>query len=592
MAADGAGLKTFSAKVDRADTSGLGVSSVKLGDAIDLDRLDIRLNGGLLESILVDGLDVRAVLTDGGVALPGLFRKKPARTDASPFPAIPFVTSDFAVRVKNSRISLAPLNAAGERKPKLDFPFDLTAKLGGDSAEFALDSVDSSFASGGNAFSAGKISFSGRADGCGKNADIALSAEIIAASAKLGPLNISRVALNAPLFLVSRPKTGLELAAPPADAKPGRFFIGAVRFKRRRVASADIAIRQNAKGAVVLSGTIVGPSPEFKFPMSAEITTGKNIPSGRIAATAELKFDTAGASVNLGKADKSLKGYHFTGSAVVKAKFERKDGANDLQASAVVSAKKITADNGLSVEDAKLELKIGGEKVAGSAGFPKGVLSFGRASFGNFKIDSGNVLFQLEPKNTLFVEHAKFAACGGYVESDAFRISADYAKQFDATFHCSKMNVADVLNALNIGHASGVGAVSGRIPLKIEKRLVTIDKGFLDSAPGEGGNIKLVDFMGPMAFVAGYAQLDIVREALKNFDYDWLRIAIQSNAATDTLLVKLMMSGAPAKDLPFEFDEKKGGFHLSKDPNKTAHFQKMTFEINFILPGHIVKLPK
>ena len=590
-AAREAGFKTFSATVERADAGGLEVADVKLGDAIDLDHLDIRLSEGLLDSIQLDGLDIRAVLTDGGVALPGLFREKKTRTRTPLIPAIPFLTGDFSVRARDSRISLAPLNAAGQRRPKLDFPFDFKASLEPGAAKFELDSMNPSFSSGENAFSAGKISIAGKAVDNGGNASASISAEVMAASAALGPIRIANCAFGSPLFLRFRSKGGIALSAPPDGAKPGRLVVGSIAFKGRRMASADIAIRQDQKGAVLLDGVVDGPSRRFRFPVSAKITA-PNLLAGEISATANINFDTGGTDVDLGGLDKAAKGFRFNGSITATAKFNRKNGLNALQASASVNAEKISANNGLGVENVKLDLKLGGEKVAGTAGFPKGVLSFGRLVFGKITVDSGSVVFQIEPNNVLFVERAKFAVCGGHMESDAFRVSADYAKKFDITFYCSKMNVAEVLNALNIGHASGVGAVSGRIPVKIDKRLVSIDDGFLNSAPGEGGNIKLIDFMGPMAFVAGYAQLDIVREALKDFNYDWLRISLKSFPKTDSLIVKLTMSGAPAHDLPFGFDEKKGGFHLTSDPNTSAHFQKMTFEINFILPGHLAKLPK
>jgi hypothetical protein len=590
FAAEKAGIERFSAKVDRADAGALDMSSISIGNAITLKHLEFRLSGGAAKSLSLKGFDLRALAGPSGIALPGIFKPSP-NTSNSTLPIPWFVDSNFSFTVENSKISVAP--EPGSDALSLEFPFDLTAKLKDGSARFALSSKKTTLHTSSAALSAETISISGTASPRKNNLGIRVSAETAELNAKIGPLKISGIKFKIPLSLALGANNELATATPTTESPEGSFALKSLSVRGRELASAKLTVTQKKEdGTILIQGDILGPTPNFKFPLHAEIAS-TNLLGGAFSATANLKFNTSGTEMDLGKADPALKGFRFNGSATLRANVSRKNGKTKTTIAATISAKKISnTSKALNVENASLDIQAGNAEIAGFNGFPKGKLAFGNLTFGNVKIESGEIDFQIEPENVVFVERAKFAACGGHVESDAFRVSSEYAKAFDITLHCSKMNVADVLNVLKIGHADGKGAVSGRIPLKIENRRVHIDDGFLDSAPGEGGNIRLTDFMGPMAFVTEYAQLDIIREALKNFDYDWMRIAIKSIPVTDTLLVKLTMSGAPATDLPFEFDEKKGGFHLTKDPGKTAHFQKITFEITFILPGKLVKLPK
>ncbi len=419
------------------------------------------------------------------------------------------------------------------------------------------------------------------------------SAQLSNGAFHTGKLRFSGLKLDVPARLALDNDQRLALATLPndADCPQGTIEVGKVSWGKRFLLATKMTTRQAPSGSLDFNGVIRTRAPWLTPGVHAEIASiGKGLLAGDILLNLDASFYTKDETVDLGDIAAALKGLKFNGSGKLHLESERRAGTLKYNLAIMAKATEIAdSKTGANVSGVVLDMKAGGADLAGFSGYPKGKLRFGTIKIQNTRIDSGEVDFQIEPGAVLFVERAKFAFCGGYVESDAFRASQNSLKQFDVTLYCSKLRLADVLNALGIGKASGIGAVSGRIPLKIHNRRITVENGFLDSAPGEGGNIKLTDFAGPMAVVASQAQLELVSEALKDFNYDWLRISLKSDNSADTMLVKLMMSGAPADKLPFEFDAGGGGFRKTSDPDKTAHFQKMTLEITFIMPGKLLK---
>ena len=68
--------------------------------------------------------------------------------------------------------------------------------------------------------------------------------------------------------------------------------------------------------------------------------------------------------------------------------------------------------------------------------------------------------------------------------------------------------------------------------------------------------------------------------ALKDFSYDWVRFAINSDPEKDAAAIKMEMFGRPASPMPFSYDNG-AVVHVEGAPGMLYPIQ---FTINFTLP--------
>ncbi|MCK5843785.1 MAG: YdbH domain-containing protein, partial [Victivallales bacterium] len=238
---------------------------------------------------------------------------------------------------------------------------------------------------------------------------------------------------------------------------------------------------------------------------------------------------------------------------------------------------------GLSIGKIGLNFKMADCLAVRSA--PSNKLVFENLKAGDFLVDKGTVLFQMESAKSVLIESVVLEWCGGNVDVNAFRVLLDHPENVRATLYCDRLNVAKLLNQVNIANARGGGNVSGRVPLRYSDGKIMVNDGFLYSTPGVGGHLELTDFMGPLASLPSTVQLDITREALKDFDYEWIKLDLNSKG--DDLLLKLSLKGAPSRRLPFTYDKKTGGLRRSRTAAEgDAGFQGISFNLNFKLPAN------
>jgi len=212
-------------------------------------------------------------------------------------------------------------------------------------------------------------------------------------------------------------------------------------------------------------------------------------------------------------------------------------------------------------------------------------LRFQTARLGELKMDTGRVELQFEPDGSLFIEKGSFEWCGGHVDTDAMRISPD-RDDYRMVLYCDRLLLSKILEQFGAVQAEGSGTLNGKIPVRLENGRLSFDNGFLYSSPGEGGRIRL---SGTEILTAGipkntlqYTQLELAREALKDYTYKWVKLAL--NSEDDTLLLRMQMDGKPAKALPFVYDKKIGGFVKVKTGGQGSIFQGISLDVNFNLP--------
>jgi hypothetical protein len=209
-----------------------------------------------------------------------------------------------------------------------------------------------------------------------------------------------------------------------------------------------------------------------------------------------------------------------------------------------------------------------------------------KASLGEIFLQDISLNYQVESLQSLFIEKGTFRWCEGTVYSQPTRI-APGANEYDVTLYCDQLKLAKLLEQFGAAYAKGDGTLSGRIPLSLKKGTLRIDEGFLFSIPGEGGTIQIKDTdklsLAIPAGVPEFAQIEIAREALKDFNYDWLKLRLVSEG--DDLLLKGQVYGKPASALPFVYKKDVGGFvRIESGKEGGSLFQGIQLDVNFRVP--------
>jgi hypothetical protein len=210
---------------------------------------------------------------------------------------------------------------------------------------------------------------------------------------------------------------------------------------------------------------------------------------------------------------------------------------------------------------------------------------FSKISLGDLKAEDGRIDFQIESARKFLIEKTHFVWCNGNVDTQSMRISAG-VEDYRITFYCDRLNLAKVLGQFGAAAAEGGGTVSGRIPVQYENGKISFNDGVLFSSPGKGGKIYL---RGTEILTAGitpgtpqYVQMELAREALKDYDYSWAKLNITSEG--EELLLQMQMDGKPAKLLPFVYSKEVGRFFKVEAGVKGSEFQGIRLDVNFRLP--------
>ncbi|MBU1738188.1 MAG: YdbH domain-containing protein [Proteobacteria bacterium] len=217
---------------------------------------------------------------------------------------------------------------------------------------------------------------------------------------------------------------------------------------------------------------------------------------------------------------------------------------------------------------------------------PKQKFSFQSIRSGKIAAENGLVEFQIESAESIFIEKGQVQWSDGHVYTQALRFSPK-VKDYDMIFFCDRLNFAKVLEQLGAATAEGQGRVNGRVPVHLTDGRFFIENGFLYSTPGEGGTISLsrteILTEGIPKDTPQFAQIDLAREALKDFSYDWTKLDINSES-DDNLLLHLQMNGKPTAPLPFVYNKDFGGFTRVDAGNPGSRFQGIQLDVNFRLP--------
>lgn len=365
--------------------------------------------------------------------------------------------------------------------------------------------------------------------------------------------------------------------------KEGSYFIKRFLWQGRNLGSVKGTVRETATGFVfkgahknlILKGLSLYISGNTKILSPNEYEAGIHFQTGHYKTQADI---------DLGNFFSSAKGTTFNGEVEIEGDilFNR-TGIESPTRIRLNDATLALNEKGTMVEGIRLTLYL--TDLFNMKSAPKQVLQFEKASSGALNVSSGKIEFQMESNRSFFIENSRFKWCGGHVYSPAVRIYPK-TKDYDLILYCDRLNLPMILEQLGAVNAEGIGTVNGRLPIQIKNGSIRFNDGFLFSTPGEGGKIHVT---GTEMLTAGiprdtpqYVQLELAREALKDYDYDWAKLNLKTE--DDNAVLRLQLNGKPSKPLPFVYNKEIGGFAKVDAGSKGSIFQGIRLDVNFRVP--------
>ncbi len=381
-------------------------------------------------------------------------------------------------------------------------------------------------------------------------------------------------------------KLPLQWPCPRTGAK-GFLTIKKLQWQQQHLGSLKATLNQKNKGGVFTANYFSTIAPNLTAALSGKLNL-----SSSTDYQAEIDFQASryqtGDAIDITRFLSQAKGFTFNGDLHING------GLTILPSS-------VSGRLRSEIKDARIELKETGLILEGvdvlvnipdlpkiQSG-PGQVFRFKKATLGNLKFDNGKIKFKIESVQSFLIETGEFGWCNGHVDTPAIRIKAG-VKDYSGVLYCDRLNFSMLLNQLGDVKADGQGTVNGRLPIQLVNNKISFQDGFLYSTPGEGGTIQIIstsfgqaDMLsnGLLPDNAQIAQIELAREALKDYTYKWVKLNLTTQG--ELLKARLQMDGKPAKPLPFIYDKKLGAFTRVK-AGAGSRFQGIRLNVNFSLP--------
>jgi hypothetical protein len=376
----------------------------------------------------------------------------------------------------------------------------------------------------------------------------------------------------------------IPLMWPPGKhQKKGHISIASINYRQLNLGRARCQIRQTANGFDI-SGRLSSNRPmhaSLKFEGLARIFDTIH-PAVRIQFG--LTRPAVAPGIDLSDFHPEAGGITIQGKFMVNGSLVLEDDKFfvTLQ-SQLINGNVAMPENQIAIEGVQMSLTMPNLPEVRSA--PGQQIRFSKLSFGDLTTENGIIDFQVESFQSLLIEKVHFNWSGGKVDTQALRFSRGI-QDYQIVLYCDRLNLAKVLEQFGAAAAEGSGSVSGRIPIRYTKGRLSFNDGFLFSTPGSGGKIHLT---GTEILTAGippdtpqFAQVELAREALKDYDYSWAKLRLNSEG--EILLLQMQMDGKPAKTLPFVYKKEVGGFIRVEAESEGSRFQGIRLDVNFRLP--------
>lgn len=239
-------------------------------------------------------------------------------------------------------------------------------------------------------------------------------------------------------------------------------------------------------------------------------------------------------------------------------------------------------DAHLSLEDVRLDIRV--PSLRRVATEPGHALSIGTLRSNKLVMNDIRAFYRVESPESLFIEGISGKWSGGRIFSSGFRIHRDM-RELEFALFCDRLQLAEMLSQFNLADARGSGSLSGRIPLVYRDGDFFVDDGFLFTAPGERGSLKIDQSkylaVGLPADVPQFSPLHFAGAALRDFEYNWAKLNVYSEE--ENLLLKLQIDGRPGEKLPYRFDPVRNVF-IRMPEGQAGMDQPVKLDVNFKVP--------
>jgi hypothetical protein len=372
---------------------------------------------------------------------------------------------------------------------------------------------------------------------------------------------------------------------PPENGKPGAFALTSARWQKRELGRLTGQLHQTPQGVAFEARheNRLVPGLTVKARGWAGLGLGGGAPVAQVQWSAERPADAA--PIALTDLLSNPPDFPITFAGALSARGEAiYDGELQGSFSAGISGGRLQVDDqGAVIEGIETTLHI--PDITRMRSAPAQTLTFETTSLGNVRAEKGRLAYQVEPDAVVFLEDGRFQWCGGTVIIPATRFTAG-KNAYDVTAFCDRLKLDQLLEQLGMAQVEGGGAISGLVPVSLTDGRLRFNNAFLYSSPGEGGVVRVE---GSEVLTAGvpkgtpqYNQMELARYALKDYDYEWAKVTM--NSVGDDLLVQLQFDGKPAEPLPFVYDSAAGGFVKTAPGTPGSVFQGIRLDVNVTLP--------
>ena len=363
-----------------------------------------------------------------------------------------------------------------------------------------------------------------------------------------------------------------ESAAPPEaparEAKAGKIALGEVVFDGIRTASLD--------------GTILWDDPAKTFRLKTDAKLFSIL--GEIRA--DIALGAAGVEVECGLTIPEQQADLSKDLQVFFPQFEEISCTGKLSADAVYkilpktttgSAKVSISGADVLIPDKKCEIRgigLGFEipEIAVMKSAPGQTLTFRSVKYDKIETGAGKFAFRMEAPDTWQIENALLDWCGGHIRLGGVTYRPGQTTT-EAVLYCDRLNLPVFLTQIGLGQISGSGAINGTIPIVVTQKEgqalpdnVYFEDSFLFSTPGEDGVIQ-GDIDEAILSSEGGVEMELAKDALKDFSYSWVRMSMLSTGEDkQDLKLSLQLDGRPNRALYYAFDENTASFVKSATP--------------------------
>ena len=227
---------------------------------------------------------------------------------------------------------------------------------------------------------------------------------------------------------------------------------------------------------------------------------------------------------------------------------------------------------------------------------PGQTLSFKSVKYDRIETGAGLATFRMEAPDTWQVENARLDWCNGHIRLGGitYRIGQTTT---EAVLYCDRLEMPIFLTQIGLGQINGSGSINGTIPVVLVQKTDALGKSkidniyfedaFLFSTPGENGVIK-GDLDEALTNAATGIEMELAKDALKDFTYSWVRMRLQSvGPEKENMKLELSLDGRPNRALYYAFDENTASFIKSPTP---CVFQGIHLDTNVNMYGKAMEL--